>query len=164
MAIRNIVKEGDERLAKVCRPVEKFDRHLEELVHDMKDTLKLAEGLGLAAPQVGILRRVVVMDCGDGLIEAINPVIISASGEQGDLEGCLSFPGKSGYVVRPNHVVMRAYDRDGSLIEYEAEGLLARCIMHECDHLDGILYPMRMLDLDLFGFSDAFDEDDDPED
>lgn len=95
---------------------------------------------GLAAPQVGILRRVVVMDCGDGLIEAINPVIISASGEQGDLEGCLSFPGKSGYVVRPNHVVMRAYDRDGSLIEYEAEGLLARCIMHECDHLDGHVY------------------------
>ena len=90
--------------------------------------------------QVGILRRVVVMDCGDGLIEAINPVIISASGEQGDLEGCLSFPGKSGYVVRPNHVVMRAYDRDGSLIEYEAEGLLARCIMHECDHLDGHVY------------------------
>ena len=88
----------------------------------------------------GILRRVVVMDCGDGLIEAINPVIISASGEQGDLEGCLSFPGKSGYVVRPNHVVMRAYDRDGSLIEYEAEGLLARCIMHECDHLDGHVY------------------------
>ena len=76
----------------------------------------------------------------DGLIEAINPVIISASGEQGDLEGCLSFPGKSGYVVRPNHVVMRAYDRDGSLIEYEAEGLLARCIMHECDHLDGHVY------------------------
>ena len=90
--------------------------------------------------QVGILRRVVVMDCGDGLIEAINPVIISTSGEQGDLEGCLSFPGKSGYVVRPNHVVMRAYDRDGSLIEYEAEGLLARCIMHECDHLDGHVY------------------------
>ena len=96
--------------------------------------------VGLAAPQVGILRRVVVMDCGDGLIEAINPVIISASGEQGDLEGCLSFPGKSGYVVRPNHVVMRAYDRDGSLIEYEAEGLFARCMMHECDHLDGHVY------------------------
>lgn len=95
---------------------------------------------GLRRRQVGILRRVVVMDCGDGLIEAINPVIISASGEQGDLEGCLSFPGKSGYVVRPNHVVMRAYDRDGSLIEYEAEGLLARCIMHECDHLDGHVY------------------------
>ena len=140
MALRNIVTKEDKILYKVCRPVVKFNARLHQLLDDMSDTLIKANGVGLAAPQVGILRRVVVMDCGDGLIEAINPVIISASGEQGDLEGCLSFPGKSGYVVRPNHVVMRAYDRDGSLIEYEAEGLLARCIMHECDHLDGHVY------------------------
>lgn len=140
MALRKILTEGDEQLLKHSRKVEKFDDRLHTLIDDMRETLENSGGVGLAAPQVGILRRVVVMDCGDGLIEAINPVIISASGEQGDLEGCLSFPGKSGYVVRPNHVVMRAYDRDGSLIEYEAEGLLARCIMHECDHLDGHVY------------------------
>ena len=140
MALRHILTQGDPTLNKKCRPVTDFNARLHQLLDDMADTLAEANGVGLAAPQVGILRRVVVMDCGDGLIEAINPVIISASGEQGDLEGCLSFPGKSGYVVRPNHVVMRAYDRDGSLIEYEAEGLLARCIMHECDHLDGHVY------------------------
>lgn len=140
MALRKILTEGDEQLLKHSRKVEKFDDRLHTLIDDMRETLENSGGVGLAAPQVGILRRVVVMDCGDGLIEAINPVIISASGEQGDLEGCLSFPGKSGYVVRPNHVVMRAYDRDGSLIEYEAEGLFARCIMHECDHLDGHVY------------------------
>ena len=140
MALRKIVTVGDPILTKKCRPVTKFDDRLATLLDDMFETTHDANGVGLAGPQVGILRRVVVMDCGDGLIEAINPVIISASGEQGDLEGCLSFPGKSGYVVRPNHVVMRAYDRDGSLIEYEAEGLLARCIMHECDHLDGHVY------------------------
>ena len=140
MALRNIVTQGDPILNKKCRPVTEFDEKLAKLLDDMFETMHDANGVGLAGPQVGILRRVVVMDCGDGLIEAINPVIISASGEQGDLEGCLSFPGKSGYVVRPNHVVMRAYDRDGSLIEYEAEGLLARCIMHECDHLDGHVY------------------------
>ena len=140
MALRHILTQGDPTLNKKCRPVTDFNARLHQLLDDMADTLAEANGVGLAAPQVGILRRVVVMDCGDGLIEAINPVIISTSGEQGDLEGCLSFPGKSGYVVRPNHVVMRAYDRDGSLIEYEAEGLLARCIMHECDHLDGHVY------------------------
>ena len=140
MALRNIVTQGDPILNKKCRPVTEFDEKLANLLDDMFETMHNANGVGLAGPQVGILRRVVVMDCGDGLIEAINPVIISASGEQGDLEGCLSFPGKSGYVVRPNHVVMRAYDRDGSLIEYEAEGLFARCIMHECDHLDGHVY------------------------
>ncbi len=140
MAIRKIFTDDAECLYKVCRPVEHFNKRLYDLLDDMAETMYNAEGVGLAAPQVGILRRVVVMDCGDGLIEAINPVIISTSGEQGDWEGCLSFPGKSGYVVRPNHVVMRAYDRDGSLIEYEAEGLLARCIMHECDHLDGHVY------------------------
>ena len=140
MALRTILTEDYPELHKKCRPVDNFAARTHQLLDDMAETLKDAGGVGLAAPQVGILRRVVVMDCGDGLIEAINPVIISTSGEQGDLEGCLSFPGKSGYVVRPNHVVMRAYDRDGSLIECEAEGLLARCIMHECDHLDGHVY------------------------
>ena len=109
MAIRNIVKEGDERLAKVCRPVEKFDRHLEELVHDMKDTLKLAEGLGLAAPQVGILRRVVVVVDDNGkMFELINPEIVEAVGEQEAHEGCLSIPGVFGVTRRPARVTVRA--------------------------------------------------------
>ena len=140
MSKLKILVAGDPVLRQKAQEVERMDKKTLRLLDDMAETMYAANGVGLAAPQVGILRRVVVMDCGDGLIEAINPVIISASGEQGDLEGCLSFPGKSGYVVRPNHVVMRAYDRDGSLIEYEAEGLLARCIMHECDHLDGHVY------------------------
>lgn len=140
MAIRRILTEDADALYKVCKPVEKFDGKLSQLLDDMADTMYEAEGVGLAAPQVGILRRAVVIDCGDGLIEAVNPVITETSGEQGDLEGCLSFPGKSGYVVRPNRVTMRAYDRHGNLMEYVGEGLLARAMLHECDHLDGHVY------------------------
>ncbi len=140
MAIRNIFTGDAECLYKVAKPVEKFDARLAALLDDMADTMYHADGVGLAAPQVGILRRVVVIDCGEGLIEAINPEIIETSGEQCGYEGCLSFPGKSGYVVRPNEVVMRAYNRNGELIEYRGEGLLARAMLHECDHLDGHVY------------------------
>lgn len=144
MAIRKIFTEDAECLYKVCRPVDKFDSKLHALLDDMADTMYHAEGAGLAAPQLGILRRIFVLDCGDGLIEAINPEIISTSGEQGDLEACLSFPGKAGYVVRPNKVVMRAYDRDGSLVEYTGEGFTARAMIHEYDHLDGHVYTEKV--------------------
>ena len=140
MAIRKIFTDDAECLYKVCRPVEHFNKRLYDLLDDMAETMYNAEGVGLAAPQVGILRRVVVMVWGGGVNGPHPPFFSPPLGGGGGLEGCLSFPGKSGYVVRPNHVVMRAYDRDGSLIEYEAEGLLARCIMHECDHLDGHVY------------------------
>ena len=140
MAIRKIFIDDAECLTKVCREVTKFDKKLSDLIDDMAETMYDAEGVGLAAPQIGILRRVVVIDCGDGLVEMVNPVIISTEGEQGDMEGCLSFPGKSGYVVRPEKVVVRAYDRHGVLYEYKAEGLFARAVMHETDHLDGKVY------------------------
>ena len=140
MAIRNIFKDEAECLYKKCRPVEKFDEKLFRLLDDMAETMYAADGVGLAAPQVGILRRVFVMDCGDGLIEAINPEILETSGEQRGLEGCLSFQERSGYVVRPNYVVFRAYDREGKLMKYSCEGLHARCVLHENDHLDGHVY------------------------
>ena len=140
MAVRNIFKDDAPCLYKVARPVEKFDERLWKLLDDMAETMYAAEGVGLAAPQVGILRRIFVMDCGDGLIEAINPEILKTSGEQGGMEGCLSFPERSGYVVRPNKVVMRAYNRNGELMQYTCEGLHARCVMHETDHLDGHVY------------------------
>ena len=143
MAIRKIFTDDAPCLYKKAKPVKVFDEKLGQLLDDMAETMYDAEGCGLAAPQVGILRRVIVMDCTeerDGLIEAIDPEIIYTEGEQGGLEGCLSFPGESGYVVRPNVVVMRAYDRNGEQFELRGEGLLARCMMHECDHLDGIVY------------------------
>lgn len=141
MAIRNIIKEGDERLSKVCRPVEKFDKHLEELVHDMKDTLKLAEGLGLAAPQVGILRRVVVVVDDNGkMFELVNPEIVEAVGEQEAHEGCLSIPRIFGVTRRPARVTVRAKNVKGEDVEYTREGITAVCFCHELDHLDGILF------------------------
>lgn len=140
MAVRTIFKDDASCLYKTARPVEKFDERLWKLLDDMAETMYAAEGVGLAGPQIGILRRVFVMDCGDGLIEAINPEIIETSGEQGGMEGCLSFPGRSGYVVRPNRVVFRAYDRSGKLMQYTCEGLHARCVLHENDHLDGHVY------------------------
>ena len=118
MAIRKIVEIGDEKLRKQCKPVEKFDLRLRILLKDMADTMYKANGVGLAAPQVGILKRVVVVDIGDGLIEMINPQIIHAEGEQTGPEGCLSIPGRSGVVTRPNVVTVRFQDRDG--VEYEA--------------------------------------------
>lgn len=140
MAIRNIVKDGDPILKKRCRPVEKFDKKLAVLLEDMAETMYEANGVGLAAPQVGVLRRVLVIDVGDGPVEMVNPVILESSGEQGGMEGCLSFPGESGYVVRPNKVKVEAYDRHGDLYEYEGEGLFARAVFHETDHLDGKVY------------------------
>lgn len=141
MALRNIVTEGDSVLAKVSRPVTKFDRRLHVLLDDMTDTLVDAGGVGLAAPQVGVLRRAVVVDTGeDGILELINPEIIEESGEQTGLEGCLSVPGKYGIVTRPNYVKVRAQDRDGNWFEAEGEELIARCFCHELAHLDGQLY------------------------
>ncbi len=142
MAVREILKFGNETLRKTCHPVQKFDLRLRLLLRDMADTMYEAEGVGLAAPQVGILRRAVVIDVQDdhGLIELVNPVIISAEGEQAGPEGCLSKPGRQGYVVRPNKVTVRAQDRHGKFFEITGEGLLARAFCHEIDHLDGKLY------------------------
>lgn len=140
MAIRNIVKLGEECLRKVCKPQEKFDLRLWVLLKDMADTMYKAEGVGLAAPQVGILRRVVVIDVGDGLVELINPVIVEQSGSQCGREGCLSLPGRQGIVTRPNYVKVQAQDRRGKPIELEAEGFFARAVCHELDHLEGRVY------------------------
>ena len=140
MALRMIRKNDDPVLYKVCKEVRKFDAKLGMLIDDMIDTMNDADGVGLAAPQVGILKRVVVIDVGEGPVEMVNPIIIDQSGEQGGMEGCLSFPGESGYVVRPNWVKVEAYDRHGDLYEYEGEGLFARAVFHECDHLDGKVY------------------------
>lgn len=142
MAIRKIREIGDSCLKKKCREVEKFDQKLHDLLDDMQDTMLLANGVGLAAPQVGILRRVVVIDLGeeDGILELINPVITHMEGSVTDTEGCLSVPGKAGEVTRPQKATVRAFDRDGNEFEFTGEDLYARCICHECDHLDGILY------------------------
>lgn len=140
MAKRRIMTGDAECLYKVCRKVDNFDKRLAVLLDDMAETMYDAEGVGLAAPQVGILKRAVVIDCGDGLVELINPEILEASGEQGGYEGCLSFPGESGYVVRPNHVRVRAMNRFGEECEYEGDGLFARAILHETDHLNGLVY------------------------
>ena len=142
MALRTIVTEGDECLRKVCRPVTVFNARLHQLLDDMNDTLVEASGAGLAAPQVGVLRRVcLVLDEETGeFIELINPEIIAQNGEQTGLEGCLSVPGKWGIVTRPNYVRVRAQDRDGEWFEVEGEGLTARCFCHELEHLDGHLY------------------------
>ena len=140
MAIRNIITEEDPFLHKKCRPVTKFDGRLGTLLDDMGETLHEANGVGLAAIQVGMLRRVVVIDIGDGIRELVNPVVLEQDGEQESLEGCLSIPGKWGLTRRPKHVKVRAQDRDGKFFEYEAEDLLATVSCHEIDHLDGILF------------------------
>ena len=140
MALRNIVTQGDSVLTKVCRPVTKFDKRLHILLDDMAETLVDANGVGLAAPQVGVLRRVVLVDTGDEILELINPEIIRTEGEQTGLEGCLSVPGKYGIVTRPNVVAVRAQDRFGEWFEAEGEELIARCFCHELAHLDGQLY------------------------
>lgn len=142
MALRKIVEQGEDCLTKVCRPVTDFNRRLHMLLDDMKETLENANGAGLAAPQVGILRRVCVvldMDAED-YVELINPEILTQSGEQTGMEGCLSVPGKWGMVTRPSYVRVRAQDRNGEWFEAEGEGLLARCFCHELEHLDGHLY------------------------
>lgn len=140
MAIRNIRKLGDEILRKKCRPVETIDERIVTLLEDMAETMYEANGVGLAAPQVGVLKRIVVIDIGEGLIELINPEITDFEGNIKDVEGCLSVPGKCGYVVRPEKVTVTALDRNGDKITISGEGMLAKAFCHELDHLDGIVF------------------------
>ncbi|KXG75557.1 Peptide deformylase [Fervidicola ferrireducens] len=140
MAIRKIRQLGDEVLRKKSKKVTVFDEKLKELIEDMAETMKWANGVGLAAPQVGILKRVVVIDVGEGLIELVNPEIIAEEGEVVGVEGCLSIPGITGEVARPKKVKVRAQNSKGEFIELEGEDLLARALCHEIDHLDGILF------------------------
>ena len=140
MGIRKILTVDEPALHKTCKPVENFDKKLHNLLDDMRQTLIDSEGVGLAAPQVGILRRVVLVDNGEQILELINPEIIETDGEQIGAEGCLSVPGKYGLVKRPYYAKVRAQDRNGDWFECDGEELTARCFCHELDHLDGIIY------------------------
>lgn len=147
MAIRNIVKEGDDVLNKKCHYVTKFDDRLAMLIDDMKETLAQANGVGLAAPQVGVLRRVVVISIPeeDVELELVNPEIIQQSGNQEEVEGCLSCPNQWGVTKRPMFVTVKAFDRNGKEFTVKGEGLVARCFCHELDHLDGVLFKERTI-------------------
>ena len=140
MGLRKILTDKDPALHKVCKPMVNFDDRLFRLLQDMRDTLIDSGGVGLAAPQVGILRRVVLVDVGDEILELINPTLVATDGEQEGPEGCLSVPGKYGLVKRPYWAKVRAQDRHGNWFEAEGEELIARCFCHELDHLDGIIY------------------------
>ena len=140
MALRTILTTREPALHKTCKPVTDFNARLHKLLDDMHETLAQANGVGLAAPQVGILRRVVLVDNGEEVLELINPTLVETSGEQVGPEGCLSVPGKYGLVKRPNYAKVRAQDRYGNWYEADGEGLTARCFCHELDHLDGIVY------------------------
>ena len=140
MAMRKILTDKEPALHKVCKPVEKFDQKLHKLLDDMQETLLDANGVGLAAPQVGILRRAVIVDTGEEILELVNPTLLETDGEQEGPEGCLSVPGRYGLVKRPYWAKVRAQDRDGNWFEAEGEELIARCFCHELDHLDGIVY------------------------
>ncbi|WP_238915490.1 peptide deformylase [Clostridium sp. YIM B02555] len=144
MALRNIRKYGDDVLRKKCREIDKIDDRLLTLIEDMKETMYEADGVGLAAPQVGILKRLFVVDIGEGALVFINPEILETSGTQTDEEGCLSLPGKTEEVTRPNFVKARALNEKGEEFEIEAEELLARAILHEYDHLNGTLFIDRV--------------------
>ncbi len=144
MGLRKILTDEEPALHKVCKPVEEFNRKLWKLLDDMNETLVESGGVGLAAPQVGILRRVVVVDTGEEILELVNPTLLETSGEQTGAEGCLSVPGKYGLVTRPYYARVRAQDREGNWFEAEGEELIARCFCHELDHLDGILYTQQM--------------------
>ena len=144
MALRNILTVEEPVLHKTARPVTRFDAHLGELLDDMRQTLTNAGGVGLAAPQIGILRRVVVVDDDGELIELVNPEILETSGEQDGMEGCLSVPGRYGMVKRPEFVRLRAQDRDGNWFEREGEGIVAQCFCHETEHLDGHLFTEKV--------------------
>jgi len=144
MGLRKILTDAEPALHKVCRPVERFDRRLHKLLDDMKETLAEANGVGLAAPQVGILRRVVIVDTGEEILELVNPELLETDGEQEGAEGCLSVPGKYGLVKRPYYAKVRAQDRNGEWFEAEGEEIVARCFCHELDHLDGIVYTQIM--------------------
>ncbi|MBR4864897.1 MAG: peptide deformylase [Oscillospiraceae bacterium] len=157
MGLRKILTDAEPALHKTCRPVEKFDNKLHKLLDDMRETLVDSGGVGLAAPQVGILRRVVLVDIGDEILELVNPSLVETSGEQVGAEGCLSIPGRYGLVKRPYVAKVRAQDRDGNWYEAEGEELIARCFCHELDHLDGILYTQvmeRFLTEDELDFSE----------
>ncbi len=140
MGLRKILTDKEPALHKVCKPVTVFDKKLHQLLEDMRETLAKANGVGLAAPQVGILRRVVIVDTGEEILELINPSLLETDGEQEGAEGCLSVPGKYGVVKRPYYAKVRAQDRNGEWYEAEGEELIARCFCHELDHLDGIVY------------------------
>ncbi len=140
MGLRKILTDKEPALHKTCKPVTAFDRKLHILLDDMKETLIDSGGVGLAAPQVGILRRVVLVDTGEEILELINPELIATDGEQEGAEGCLSVPGRYGLVRRPYWAKVRAQDRCGDWYEAEGEELIARCFCHELDHLDGIIY------------------------
>ena len=140
MALREIRVEGDPVLAKVCKEIKEVTPRIQDLIDDMIETMYDANGVGLAAPQVGILKRLVVIDVGEGPIVMINPRIVAQEGEQTGDEGCLSVPGKAGCVTRPNYVMARFFDEEMNECEVEGEGLLARAICHELDHLEGHLY------------------------
>ena len=140
MGLRKILTDKDPALHKVCKPVTSFDAKLHKLLDDMAETMQDANGVGLAAPQVGILRRVVTVDLGDEILELVNPSLMETDGEQVGAEGCLSVPGKYGVVKRPNYAKVKAQDRFGDWFEVEGEELIARCFCHELDHLDGIVY------------------------
>ena len=140
MALRTIAKDGEDCLRKVAKPVTNFDKKLGQLLDDMAETMYESNGAGLAAPQVYILRRVVVVDAGNGLIELVNPEIISQEGEEEEAEGCLSFPGEYAMVKRPVKVVVKAQDRHGKAFTVEGEGLQARAFCHEINHLDGVVF------------------------
>ena len=149
MAIRKILTDEDPVLHKVCKPVENFNERLWMLLDDMQDTLRESRGVGLAAPQVGVLRRVFIMDVGEGLMECINPKILEEEGDQECVEGCLSSPGQYGIIHRPQTVKLQAQNRDGKFFIVKLSGLAAECAAHETDHLDGILFKSkveRMLD------------------
>lgn len=162
MALRQIRIYGDDILTKTCREVKEMTPRLKELVDDMLQTMYEAEGVGLAAPQVGVLRRIVVIDVGDGPIVLVNPKITEQDGEQEGMEGCLSVPGKIGQVTRPNHVVVEGFDADMNPVTVEGEELLARALCHELDHLDGIVYTSKV-EGELYD-ADAGEEEEEPED
>lgn len=154
MALRKIREYGDEILTKKCREVREMTPRLKELVEDMLETMYQAEGVGLAAPQVGVLKRIVVIDIGEGPIVLVNPKLVEQDGEQEGNEGCLSVPGKAGVVVRPNHVVAEGFDQEMNPVRIEGEELLARAICHELDHLEGIMYTTRVKG-ELFDTADS---------
>lgn len=145
MAILNILKDGEDTLRKTSKPVEKISQRLLQLLDDMQETLKLSGGVGLAAPQVGILRRVVLVDNGEKVLELINPEIIETKGEQEDYEGCLSVPNRWGVTRRPAYVKVRAMNRHGKYYEADGTGIVARCFCHEIDHLNGVLFTDKAL-------------------
>ncbi len=146
MATRTIIEGDNPRLRKTSKVVNKINNHITELLDDLAQTMYEARGVGLAAPQVGVLRRVIVVDAGDGLIELINPEIVSMEGQQREEEGCLSLPEDNGYVIRPAKVTVKGLNRAGEEVTYTGEELLARAFVHEIDHLDGVLFTDKMIE------------------